>query len=179
MIQSERFDRCLTCILQFEGGFVDDPHDPGGATKFGITRGTLGHWLGRPVSVDEVHALGVETAAEIYRAQYFHVCGCDQLPPGLDLLVFDCAVNQGTAIAGRFLQQACGVSVDGIVGPRTIAAAKAKPAKDLINSVAAYREQRYRGNANFERYGRGWLRRLASVTASAINDATPVPTFGA
>jgi lysozyme family protein len=177
MIESERFDRCLTCVLQFEGGFVDDPRDNGKATKFGITLRTLGHWLGHEVVAEDVRSLNVETAAEIYRKQYWHVTGCDQLPPGLDLMVFDCAVNQGTTIAGRFLQQAVGVSVDGLVGPRTIAAAKARPALDLINSVSAYRRERYRGNPNFPVYGKGWLRRLDSITASATNDATPVQHF--
>lgn len=179
MIESARFDRCMSAVLAFEGGFSEDPRDPGGETKFGITRGTLGHWLGRPASVDDVRTLAPEVAADIYRHQYWSVTGCDQLPAGVDLIVFDSAVNQGTTIAGRLLQQACGVSVDGIVGPRTIAAAKAKPPMQLILSISAYRNERYLGTANFDHFGKGWLRRLDSITASAVNDATPMPDFGA
>lgn len=175
---TDRFDRCLGVILQAEGGYVDDPRDPGGATNFGITRGTLGHWLGRPATIADVQAMTRETAATIYEHQYWRVTGCDQLPAGVDLMTFDCAVNQGTAIAGRFLQQACGVSVDGIVGPRTIQAAQLKPAASLINSISAYRCARYRADVNFETYGKGWLRRLAEVTALALADASPGVSSG-
>jgi lysozyme family protein len=145
----------------------------------GITQGTLGHWFGRVATSDDVRGLTRETAGAIYRAQYWHVTGCDQLPAGVDLITFDCAVNQGTGIAGRFLQQASGVSVDGIVGPRTISAATSKPAADVVNSISAYRAERYRGDHNFDHFGKGWLRRLAEVTALALADASPGVSAGA
>jgi lysozyme family protein len=171
--EQERFARCLEVVLLFEGGFSDDPRDNGNATNFGITLRTLARWRGREVVAEDVRQLTEDEAAAIYRAQYWHVTGCDQLPPGLDLITFDCAVNQGTAIAGRFLQQACGVSIDGIVGPRTIQAARTKAAASLINAVSQYRAERYRATANFETFGKGWLRRLAEVTALSLADAAP------
>jgi lysozyme family protein len=174
-----RFDRCLGVILSAEGGFVDDPRDPGGPTNLGITQATLAHWLGHPVTADDVQALSRDTASAIYEAQYWCATGCDKLAPGVDLITFDCAVNQGTTIAGRFLQQASGVSVDGIVGPRTISAATSKPADDVINSISAYRAERYRGDSNFDRFGKGWLRRLAEVTALSLADASAGVNSGA
>jgi lysozyme family protein len=169
---ADRFLSCLDVVLGYEGGFVDDPRDPGGATNFGVTRGTLGHWLGRVATVHEVRDLQRETAAEIYRAHFWHVVGCDQLPAGVDLILFDCAVNQGTTFAGRTLQTALGINADGIVGPRTIAAAQSDNPARLIRCISALRRERYVSLPTFDRFGRGWLRRLDTVTAKAIGLTT-------
>src|SRR5580658_7273251 len=95
------FEACLPVILASEGGFVDDPADPGGATNLGVTRATLSSWLGRPATIAEVETLS---------------------PPGVDLMVFDAAVNQGVARAFATLQSALGVAADGGFGPTTKAA---------------------------------------------------------
>jgi lysozyme family protein len=168
---SARFARCLAVVLQYEGGFVDNPRDSGGATSMGITRGTLGHWLGRTATVDDVRELTRETAGDIYEAHYWTAVGADRLPAGVDLMAFDCAVNQGVPTAARFLQQAAGVPADGAVGPRTIDAAHAIAPATLINSIGVYRRERYRSLPTFSTFGRGWLRRLDEVTALALADA--------
>jgi lysozyme family protein len=174
----ERFDRCLDAVLGFEGGFVNDSRDPGGATKFGVTRAVLGEALERPATIADVQALTRDGAAAIYRRRYWTVTGCDHLPAGVDLLTFDTAVNMGPAVAGRFLQQAAGTIADGIVGPQTTAAVNAKDPRAIIESVSAYRGARYRALAGFEVFGKGWLKRLAAVTALALADAQPAPDFG-
>src|SRR5829696_5104608 len=120
---ASRFEKAIEIVLQHEGGFVHHPRDPGGATKFGITRETLSRVRGRPVSIEDVRELTSAEAAAIYRWLYWDVVRADELPPGLDLAVFDLAVNSGPARAVRMLQNVLGVTVDGIVGPETLKAA--------------------------------------------------------
>ncbi len=94
---SATFERALDLVLSFEGGFVHDPRDPGGATNLGVTQATLARACGRPVSIDEVRALTRAEAGAIYRRLYWTAIRGDALPAGLDLAVFDCAVNSGPA----------------------------------------------------------------------------------
>lgn len=122
-----RFERCLAEVLAREGGYVDNPADPGGATNMGITHKTLARW--RRVSPwwdlpkSAVRALEREEAACIYRALYWDICRGDALPAGIDLATFDFAVNSGPERALRTLQAVLGVAVDAIVGPETLASA--------------------------------------------------------
>ena len=117
-----RFEHAVGLVLQHEGGFVQHPSDPGGATKFGITRETLARARGRPVSVDDVRRPDARRRpSPIYRRLYWDAVRADELPPGLDLAVFDLAVNSGPSRAVRMLQAVLGVEADGIVGPVTLA----------------------------------------------------------
>ena len=159
------FEACLPIILQSEGGFVNNPDDPGGATNLGITIGTLSSWLGRPATVAEVQALTPQTVAPIYLANYWDRTACDTWGAGLDLMVFDEAVNQGPGRAITTLQTAMGVAADGAVGPATQAAAQMENAADIIAKMAALREAFYRGLARSSRRGRassgtgiGWMK---------------------
>src|SRR5579871_5727548 len=95
------FADCLPVILRSEGGFVDDPQDPGGATNLGITLNTLSAWQGRTATVEEVKGLTPAAVAPIYQAMYWNVARCGQCPAGVDLMVFDEAVNQGPGRAIR------------------------------------------------------------------------------
>src|SRR6185312_13596846 len=118
---SARFVTCLDAVLRQEGGFADNPLDPGGATNLGITRATLARW--RRVSpwwklpASEVKALARPEAAAIYRALYWDRCNADRLPAGVDLAVFDFAVNSGPDRAVTMLQQEVGAVPDGLIGP--------------------------------------------------------------
>ncbi len=158
---AENFDAALAAILAEEGGYVDHPLDPGGATKFGITRATLSAARGRPVSKAEVMALSPEAAAEIYRARYWKAVRGDDLPAGLDLAVFDAAVNSGPSRAIRLLQEALSVPEDGVFGPGTLAAVKAADPARAIESVSALR-------LAFLRRLAGWPS-LAAAGANAWN----------
>jgi hypothetical protein len=117
-----RFAACLEEVLWHEGGYADNPRDPGGATNLGITIATLGEWRGRAVTKADVKALTREEAAAIYRARYWKRVRGDALPAGLDLAVFDFAVNSGPARAVKALQRELGVAQDGLVGPVTLGA---------------------------------------------------------
>ncbi|RAI58530.1 glycoside hydrolase family 108 protein [Roseicella frigidaeris] len=166
--QPGRFDLCLEVVLQQEGGFSNDAADPGGATQMGITEHCLAAWRGRPVTPEEVRALSAEEAKEIYRAQYWNLMRCEDLPRGIDLMVFDFGVNAGPGTSVKLLQRAVGVKPDGAVGPYTLRAAKAAEAGPLIEALAQARLDHYRGLATFPRFGRGWARRVEDVRRQAL-----------
>ena len=154
----DRFDACLAEVLRHEGGYVDDPRDRGGATNLGLTLASFSQGLGRAASVAELKALTPEGAAPIYRRLYWRLAGCGDLPPGLDLMVFDTAVNMGVGEARRLLRAAGQGSV-GI----------------LIRRMNALRAARYRALRAFDVFGAGWMRRLAEVTAKALAEAAQPP----
>jgi lysozyme family protein len=167
------FETCLPVILASEGGFVDDPHDSGGATNLGITRATLSGWLGRTASIADVEALTPAAAAPIYQARYWnpsHACDC---PAGVDLMVFDEAVNQGVGRAIASLQVALGITADGAFGAATKATLAAADPTSLIRAIAANREAHYRAMPTFPRFGRGWLARLERTTELALGVVAP------
>jgi len=161
------FDACLPIILHSEGGFVNNPSDPGGATNLGITIGTLSSWLGRPATVADVQALTPAAVAPIYQANYWTKTSCDSWDAGVDLMVFDEAVNQGPGRAIMTLQTALGVTADGGVGPATLAAAQMENAADIIAKMSAAREAFYRSLSTFNVFGAGWLNRLTRTTGLA------------
>lgn len=168
----DRFELCLSEVLRHEGGYADHPVDPGGATNMGITHKTLARW--RQVSPwwdlpkAEVKSLKGEEAAKIYRALYWDLCRAGDLPAGMDLAVFDYAVNSGPNRAIRTLQGVLGVAVDGLVGPLTIAAAGKANAAFVINAICDRRLGFLKALSTFPVFGRGWTGRVASVRAAAL-----------
>jgi lysozyme family protein len=170
-----RFEACLPVILAAEGGFVDDPADPGGATNLGVTRATLSGWLGRAATIADVEALTPQAVAPIYRARYWNPCHAGDCPPGVDLMLFDEAVNQGVGRALASLQSALGVTSDGAFGPATRAALAAADPVSLIRAIAANRETHYRALPTFHRFGHGWLASLSRATVIALAATHPRP----
>ncbi len=162
-----RFDVALAEILRHEGGWVDHPKDPGGATNRGVTLATLSDWLGRTATKAEVKALTVADVAPIYRERYWNAVKGDDLPAGVDLMVFDVAVNSGPGRAAKFLQEVAGAAADGKIGPATLAKVTALHPLAVIEGMAQRRERFYRGLGTFDTFGRGWMKRLADVTAKA------------
>lgn len=168
----QNFAHALSQVLKHEGGFVNDPHDRGGATNLGVTIGTLSEWLGRPATVREVQLLTPKKVEPIYRGRYWGKLAGDQLPTGLDLHVFDFGVNAGVSRAAKMLQRLVKVAADGVIGPRTLAAVAQFEDKrgtaELIGLFGDEREAYYRALRQFPRYGRGWLRRNSEVTVEAL-----------
>ena len=168
----DRFEACLAEVLRHEGGYVDHPADPGGATNMGITRKTLARW--RSVSPwwdlpkAAVQGLARAEAAEIYRRGYWDACRAGDLPPGVDLAVFDYAVNSGPDRAIRMLQASLGVVVDGVVGPLTLGAAQRAEAGRTINALCDRRLGFLRALSTFPTFGRGWTARVAAIRAAAL-----------
>jgi len=153
-------DLAIDAVLAHEGGYVDDPNDPGGATKYGISN--------RVYSDVDISKLTKDDARDIYLNDYWHKMRCDELPSGLDLLVFDAAVNQGAGTAAIMLQQAIGARVDGIIGPRTMDRAQLGNPEPAIRELVALRGVRYGNTATFPRFGLGWMRRLAYMHQRAM-----------
>lgn len=170
--ERERFERCLKALLRHEGGYVDHPRDPGGATNLGITIGTARAYrldLDHDGDVDknDVRLLTAESAAPVYRDGYWLACSCDKLPAGVDYMVFDLAVNSGTARAKRYLQECVGAVADGQIGPKTLAAVARIPTDTLIHRLSSRRDAFYRSLGTFPTFGKGWIRRLTEVTETA------------
>lgn len=165
----ENFALALRHVLKFEGGYSDHPLDPGGATNLGITQKELARARGRPVTKRDVRALTVKEASAIYKRSYWDAVKCDQMPAGLDLALFDCAVNQGVMRAKKCLQQAARVSIDGIIGPRTLAAVKAADRTALLLEFMALRMRQYGLLQRlFPTFGLGWSRRLMATLAASL-----------
>jgi murein L,D-transpeptidase YcbB/YkuD len=163
------FDRCVEVTLAQEGGFTQLPNDPGGATNFGITLATLQGWQGSPTGVDDIRNLTRQEAVEIYRANYWLPARCDDLPSGIDMMVFDCGVNSGVRTSVRMLQRVVGVTEDGSLGPKTLAAVQgASDPRSLINQLASSRLSYCRTLPTYQDFGAGWANRVQQVTAAAL-----------
>lgn len=172
----DNFDTCLKEVLKHEGGYIDHPADPGGATNLGVTRKVWEEWVKCTVTKGEIKALTPEMVKPLYRKKYWDVCRCDDLPAGLDYVVFDIAVNSGPGRAAKFLQSAVGATPDGRIGPNTIVCVKRTTlsALELINIICDRRELFYKSLAGFDTFGRGWLRRNEDVRKRAIQMGTAV-----
>lgn len=174
----ESFEQALTLVLQHEGGYVDHPSDPGGATNLGITRATLAAWRGKPVTKAQIRTLTRAEAAAIYRARYWDAIKGDDLPPGPDLALFDYAVNSGPARAVRSLQKALGMTADGVIGPETLRALAQKPPGDVMRALSSARRGFLKALPTFSTFGRGWMLRVDETEAEAYRLAarfTPKP----
>ena len=169
------FEACMAHIFASEGGYVDYPSDPGGATNMGITIGTLSQWRGRKVTKADVKSLTKDEAMRIYAAKYWKPVQGDDLPDGLDLVAFDAAVNSGPSRGAKWLQQALGVTVDGKIGPQTIAAAQATYAPAAIQRAVGFRLAFLRSLKTWPTFGKGWTARMQRLEASALAMADHKP----
>ncbi|WP_417580465.1 glycoside hydrolase family 108 protein [Pelagibacterium sp.] len=169
---ASRWTLCLAKILEHEGGYADHPSDPGGATSMGITRKTLARWRGIApwwaLEKSEVVALGRTEAAAIYKALYWERCKAGSLPAGLDLAVFDYAVNSGPDRAVRVLQALVGTAPDGFVGPLTLAAVSERDPRVLIDALCDQRIGFLQRLSSWASFGRGWTRRVSDIRAASL-----------
>jgi len=165
---SDVFEKALAHVLRHEGGYVDHPDDPGGATNFGITLATLQGWRGLGVTKADVKALTRGEAGALYRTRYWDHCRCDELPEPVAFMVFDAAVNHGTTRVARLLQEALGVAADGRIGPVTLGAAQAAEPSALVTEIAARRMVFYASLSHFRTFGLGWSRRLMGTLVAAL-----------
>lgn len=174
-----RFDYCLAQVLRHEGGYVDHPRDPGGATNFGITRKTLARWRHiNPwfkLKKSEVRTLKKPEVSAIYRALYWDRCRGALLTSGLDHAVFDYAVNSGSSRAVRHLQGLVGAKADGVLGTLTLKAIQRKiniiGVRELINALCDRRLGFLRRLSTYTTFGRGWRRRVEEVRRLALSTA--------
>lgn len=160
------FDTAVAHILLFEGGYVNNPKDPGGETNRGIAK--------KFYPDEDIKGMTIERAKEIYRQDYWDKCQCEELPENIRLAVFDCAVNQGVRTAVRLLQQVVQVTPDGVLGPNTLKAIHECGPDYLLNGFIQARLERYKVTANFDVFGRGWLSRLNRVAKDSKADTSNI-----
>lgn len=154
-------------MIKSEGGYVNDPHDRGGETNLGVTKKAWAAYLGREIEDGEMAALTKEAVEPFYKEMYWDKVRGDQLPDGVDYLVFDFAVNAGPGRSAKFLQRAVGATADGAIGPGTLGAvAKMNPA-EIIERFSEIKAEFYHqiveNDASQQRFLNGWLNRVASV----------------
>jgi lysozyme family protein len=133
------FDTCLSHVLSSEGGYINNPKDPGGITNLGCTKATWELFVGHPVSEADMRNLTPADVKPLYKRKYWDMVSGDKLPAGLDYAVFDAAINSGPGRAAKWLQEVVGVTADGSIGPATLKAIEAFNALELI---AQYNDKR-------------------------------------
>ena len=166
----ENLDDSLELMFGHEGGYVNVATDKGGPTKFGITHRTLAAHRGVPrVSAEQVRAMNIAEARDIYIESYWSQSGADQLPAGLDYAVFDFGVNSGPPTAVKRLQKIVGTAQDGWVGPETVRAVAAYPGglqqliRDYCDERMRYLRSLKHGKTGFPVNGRGWTIRVTGI----------------
>lgn len=168
---NNNFERALQLVLEHEGGYVNHPKDPGGATNKGVTQAVYDAYRkvrGRPSQ--SVKFITDEELRAIYKFQYWDKVHGDFLPTGLDYAVFDFAVNSGVSRASKYLQAVVGVAQDGVIGARTLAAIT-NPVS-IINALLDRRMGFLRNLGTFLTFGKGWTKRVQGVRANALDMAT-------
>jgi lysozyme family protein len=171
-----RFPACLAFTLAREGLWSNDARDTGGMTMRGVTLASYREWLGdATVTGAQLRDITTVEVEAFYRVRYWLPIHGDQLPPGVDLMVFDFGVNAGIGRSAKLLQSALNVAADGWIGSATLAAAARRGPVELVVDLATRQEHFYRLCAAFPAFGRGWLSRVAQRKATALSFASPKP----
>lgn len=169
----KNFSQTMTHVLKHEGGYVDHPSDPGGATNMGITIYTLAAFRGvnvKDMPKSEVKNLKLDETFKIYRKNYWERCWCDDLPAGVDYAVMDYAVNSGVSRSVKTLQRIVGVNADGNFGLKTLGAVLAYGDDvKLINIMCDHRMSFLKRLRHFKTFGKGWTRRVNGVREDALS----------
>lgn len=153
-------------IVKHEGGYVNNPKDPGGETNWGITkRVAVAHGY-----TGSMRNLPLATAEAIAEKSYWNAVQGDKLPPAVAWQLVDAAYNHGNRQAVKFLQRAIGASDDGIIGPRTLAAVEAMEQNDIILLFLAERLQFFTNLRTWSVFGKGWARRIVGNLRWAAKD---------
>jgi len=154
------FGKAVRIVLKWEAGYVNDPADPGGETKFGISK--------RSYPDLDIKHLTEQQAIDIYKHDFWDACKCGQLPYPVAVVVFDTAVNMGSHTAIKMLQKSINVSVDGIIGSETISKTNTMEPAALLPVFCSLRTAKYITLTGWERFGSGWTRRVFDVVINAF-----------
>ena len=161
--------QCFAFILKNEGGYVDNPADPGGATNLGCTKATWEAWVGHPVTKDDIKALTPNDVMPLYKAKYWDTIKGDDLPEGVDYAVFDFSINSGPSRAAKALQSVLSVTVDGQIGSATLRALETANPREVATAVCEARLAFLQSLPTYGTFGKGWSRRVAEVEQTAFN----------
>lgn len=161
------FDKMIDFIIvRIERGYANDPRDNGGETKWGISVKAYPELKGK------IKDLTIEEAKKLYRRDYFTPAQVSKYPMKVRLAVLDTAINHGVLGCNRLVQQALNklgskLEVDGIVGPKTLAAIKKADSLDLLVGLAKARQESYRKQSDYSWAGNGWENRLFLICAAS------------
>ena len=159
----ENYPKALAAVLVHEGGYVNNKNDPGGMTNLGCTKATWEEYCGHPVDERTIRSLTPLDVAPLYKRKYWDKIKGDDLPNGVDYVVFDAAINSGPGRAAKWLQACVNVEPDGAIGPKTLAAINAADHKKLIDDYGRYRLSFLTDLPTWETFGRGWAKRVHEV----------------
>lgn len=166
------FEPAVEFVFSIEGGFSNDQNDPGNWTGGAVNVGEL---LGTKFGISaasypdlDIRNLSDVHATVIYRRDFWNKIDGDDIQPGLDLMLMDCAVNQGVGAAIHILQSAVHVATDGVIGLKTRAAMDAQTPRRNILEVAGRRLTRYGSSPNFGIYGLGWSMRVLRAYEASL-----------
>ena len=159
------FQECLDLVLKSEGGWVNNPQDPGGETNLGVTKRVWEEYVGHPV--DSLKKLTKEDVAPLYEQKYWRPCYGEVLPRGLDFVVFSMGVNAGPGRSIKLLQSSIGCVPDGVIGPKTRELISASNSSTLIAKFSEVRREYYR-SLNKPMFIKGWLNRVDHEEAQAL-----------
>ena len=151
------FDASFERLIGHEGGYVNDPRDPGGETRYGVSK--------RAYPGEDIANLTLERAKEIYRRDYWGPAGCDAVPDGVKFDLFDMAVNSGVKASVKTLQRAAGLperACDGVLGPQTLQAVQAMNSARAVARFNGARLAFMADLSTWPAFGRGWAKRIAS-----------------
>jgi len=145
------FDRAFEIVIGHEGSLSNNSVDPGGLTKYGISQ--------RSYPDEDIAGLTLDRAKDLFYVDYWLPLQAFELPDDIAIMLFDMAVNMGRGNAVVCLQRAVGVKDDGLLGPVTRAALKAKYGPQLLEEVTVERVMYYTSLETFKTFGLGWVRR--------------------
>ena len=163
-------ETCFAFTMIWEGGdaYTDNPKDPGGPTKYGVTLRTLRDWRKMPtLTASDVQSLTESEAAEIFAHRYYAPMQGGKLPAAIALMAVDFAYNSGRHSATIAMQHVLGCDADGIIGPHTVAEACATPVESFINAYGAARLTFLQSLTTWATFGRGWSNRVHASMAAA------------
>lgn len=168
---AENFERALKRVLVYEGGYSNHPSDPGGATMKGVIQTVYDAYRDRKSEPRQsVKNLSEAELQEIYRKQYWDKIDGDLLPSGVDMVVFDGAVNSGPSRSAKWLQIALGFSgkmVDGDIGEMTLGKIReTQNLTALVDKICDHRMAFLKGLRIFATFGKGWSRRVDDVRST-------------
>lgn len=170
------FARALVLVLKSEGGWSDNPADPGGATMKGVTLANFRRYVKADAGKADLRAISDEQVATVYRRFYWDAVAGAELPGGVDYAVFDFAVNSGPGRAAKYLQAAVGAAQDGRIGPATLRALSARPPGTVIDDLCDARLAFLRRLPTWPVFGKGWTSRVTDVRHFALLiSQTPAP----
>lgn len=164
----DNFETCLALVLKSEGGFTNNPKDPGGVTNLGVTKATYESYVGRAVDEDDMKGLTPDTVAPLYKSMYWDKVRGDDMPSGVDYALFDLAVNSGPRQATKFIQNIASVPADGLMGDRTVQQVNTLDPAETVAKLCNERLQFLQQLNTWNTFGKGWSNRVALVQKTAL-----------